>query len=182
MMKIAIDIGHAHATGASGNGLQEHEVCGKLAVALKAALESFKVDRFEVDIIDFPALSNGADLAAAVKAVNAGKYAACVSLHMDWSADPDDHGAHVCYCSTAGKCLADEIALRLCPQMPGRAEKTVKRSGLYVLRNTRPVAVLIECGFITNAGDVAWVMENSDKVALSIALGISAGLNLIFNS
>jgi len=180
-MKIAIDIGHAHGTGASGNGAQEHAVCSKLAVALKAALESFKVDRFEVDIIDFPALSNGADLAAAAKAVNAGKYAACVSLHMDWSDNPDDHGAHVCYCSAAGKRLADEIALRLCPQMPGRAEKTVKRSGLYILRKTRPLAVLVECGFITNEGDTRWVIEHPDKVAMAIALGVSAGLNLNMN-
>ncbi len=173
-MKIAIDIGHANGTGANGNGYQEHALCAKLAAALKAALQSFKVDRFEADIIDYPALSNGADLAATAKAVNAGGYDAVVSLHMDASDDPDDHGAHVCYCSTNGKRLAEEIALRLCPQMPGRAEKTVKRSGLYILRNTRPVAVLVECGFITNEGDTAWVIEHADKVALAIALGIAA--------
>lgn len=173
-MKIAIDIGHAKGTGTNGNGYQEHALCAKLGAALKAALEGFRVERFEADIIDYPALSNGGDLAAAAKAINAGKYAACVSLHMDWSDDPNDHGAHVCYCSAAGKRLADEIALRLCPQMPGRAEKTVKRSGLYMLRKTRPVAVLVECGFITNEGDVAWVIGHADKVALAIALGIAA--------
>lgn len=174
MKKIAIDIGHANGTGANGNGHQEHTQCAKLAAELKKALEAFKICPVEAEIIDFPAQSNSADLAATVRAVNCGNYDACVSLHMDASDNAKAHGAHVCYYSANGKRLADEIALRLCPQMPGRTNKTVKRTDLYVLKNTRPVAVLVECGFITNAGDAEWVDKYPDKVALSIALGIAS--------
>lgn len=173
-IRVAIDVGHARRTSAVGNGRTEHAMCKLVAAELKAKLERFKLQEFEADIIDFPELKNDEDLAATVHAVNTGGYAASVSLHMDWDASPQPHGAHVCYVSAAGKDLAKEIALRLCPQMPGRAEQLVRRPGLYVLRKTRPVAVLVECGFITNEGDAQWVAENPDKVALSIALGVAA--------
>ena len=174
MKRVAIDVGHARRTGAKGCGYDEHEMCKKLALELKAALERFEVDAFEADIIDFEHLSNGADLSATVKAINAGDYDVSVSLHMDHDDSPLPHGAHVCYVSEAGKRLAKEVALRLCPQMPGRAEQVQKRPGLYVLSQTRPVAVLIECGFITNEGDAHWVYENPERVALAIALGVAA--------
>lgn len=173
-MKIAIDVGHARRTGAKGNGYDEHEMCKVLAAELKKALEQFKTTVFEADIIDFEHLDNDADLAATVRALNEGGYDVSVSVHMDWDASPQPHGAHVCYVSAAGKKLAEEIALRLCPQMPGRAERVVKRTGLYVLRKSLPVAVLIECGFISNAGDAQWVYENPERVALSIALGVAS--------
>lgn len=197
MKRVAIDIGHANGTGARGNGFEEHEQCKKLAAELKKALEAFKLCPIQADIIDFPEQSNGGDIFATVQAVNAGNYAACISLHMDaaskivrrdkitypdgttgdfpiYADDPKPKGAHVCYYSERGKELAKEIALRLCPQLPGRANKTVKRTDLYVLKNTRPVAVLVECGFITNSNDAEWVDKNPDRVALSIALGIAS--------
>lgn len=173
MKRIAIDIGHANGSGARGNGYDEHAQCAKLAAELKKALSQFKLTRIEADIIDFPDAGNSGDLAATAKAVNAGNYDACVSLHMDASDNASAHGAHVCYYSPNGKVLAHRIAVRLCPQMPGRANQTVKRDDLYILKKTKPVAVLVECGFITNPGDSAWVDQNPDRVALSIALGIA---------
>ena len=199
MKRIAIDIGHANKTGARGNSYDEHEMCATLAKAVKAALESYKTQTFTADIIDFPEKSNTGDLTATVSAINAGGYDASVSLHMDaaskivgyetvtdrdglvtkepiYAPNPTPHGAHVCYTSAKGKVLANEIALRLCPQLPGRANRIVKRDNLYVLKHTKPVAVLVECGFITNPGDAKWVAEHPDKVALPIALGIAAFL------
>ena len=181
MFRVAIDVGHARSTGAVGHGYDEHEMCKKLALELKKALERFEVDAFEADIIDFEDLSNGADLSATVRAINAGNYDVSVSLHMDHDDSPHPHGAHVCYVSAAGKRLAKEIALRLCPQMPGRAEQVQHRPGLYVLRRTKPVAVLVECGFISNEGDALWVYEHPERVALSIALGVAAFVESEFN-
>ena len=172
--RVAIDVGHARGTGAQGCGFFEHEMCKGIAREVKKALESFKVGEYEADIIDFEEKSNSGDLSATVQAVNAGGYDVSVSLHMDASDNDAAHGAHVCYVSARGKELAKEIVMRLCPQMPGRAEQVVKRGDLYVLRRTKPVAVLVECGFITNEGDAHWVYENPDKVALSIALGVAA--------
>lgn len=196
MKRIAIDVGHARGTGARGF-VDEHETCTMLAEEVKQALESFKVDTFQADIVDFPDKINGGDLSATVKAVNAGDYDLCVSLHMDaasrlagyeeitcddgsvesvpiYEPDPVPHGAHVCYYSTNGKRLAKEIAMRLCPYLPGRAEQMVKRTDLYVLKNTKPVAVLVECGFCTNEDDAAVVKKQAYVIARAIALGIAA--------
>lgn len=173
MKRIAIDIGHARGTGARGY-VDEHETCALLAVQVKHVLESFKVDTFQADIVDFPDKTNSGDLSATVKAVNAGKYDLCISLHMDASDNPASHGAHVCYYSTNGKRLAEEIALRLCAYLPGRAEDTVKRTDLYVLKHTKPVAALVECGFCTNEDDAAIVKKHPFYIARAIALGIAA--------
>lgn len=172
--RVAIDVGHAKGTGAVGCGFCEHEMCKLVAGELKVALESFKTACYEADVVDFEEKTNSGDLAATVQAVNKGGYDVCVSLHMDASANCLAHGAHVCYVSERGKVLAHEIALRLCPQMPGRSEQVVRRQDLYVLKRTVPVAVLVECGFVTNEGDAHWVYQHPDKVALSIALGVAA--------
>ena len=196
MKRIAIDVGHARGTGARGY-VDEHDTCSALAEEVKRVLESFKVDTFQADIIDFPDKTNGGDLSATVKAVNSGKYDLCVSLHMDaasriagyveitcdngnvksvpiYEPDPVPHGAHVCYYSTNGKRLASEIALRLCPYLPGRAEQTVKRTDLYILKKTNPVAALVECGFCSNEYDAAVVKKQAYVIARAIALGIAA--------
>ncbi len=197
MKRIAIDVGHADGSGARGNGLEEHAVCSEIAVALKECLESFRLQSFGAEVVDFPERGNSGDLVATVQAVNAGGYDACVSLHMDaasriagyeriicddgsvesepiYEPDPVPHGAHACYYSCKGKKLAKEIALRLCGQLPGRAQQVVQRTDLYVLRKTKPVAVLVECGFITHAGDAAWVKAHVVEVARAIALGVAA--------
>lgn len=169
-MRIAIDIGHATRTGATGNGLDEHEVAASLARLLASYLEN----SHEVQIIDFPHLSNSADLSAAARAVNAGKFDLCVSLHCDHADSPSPHGAHVCYTSSAGKKYAVAIASHLCPLMPGRADLIVRRPGLYVLKNTNCPAVLVECGFISNPTDAAMLSHEPHRIARAIAAGIFA--------
>lgn len=173
MKKIAIDVGHARCTGARGF-VDEHEMCAALAVEVKNVLESFKVDTFQVDVIDFPDKTNSGDLTASVKTINAGGYDLCISLHMDASDNTTAHGAHVCYYSQNGKRLAREIARRLCPYLPGRSEQTVERTDLYILKKTRPVACLVECGFCTNEYDAALVKKQAYVIARAIALGIAA--------
>jgi len=173
-MKIAIDIGHARLTGARGCGLEEHELCARMAPLLKRQLEEFG---FEADIIDFPALANKDDLVHTVRAINAGGYDASVSLHCDASDNPAAHGAHVCYASAAGEAIARAIAAHLCPLMPGRANRTVRRRNLYVLNNTRCPAVLVECGFITNEEDAAALSGCPGPLMLAVAAGLSQALS-----
>lgn len=167
-MKIAIDIGHARATGASGNGLQEHAVCNGLAAFLADDLES----HFEVLVVDFPKLSNSGDLRETVREINEYAPALSVSLHCDSSQNATACGAHVIYVSEAGRAAAVEIAGRLCPLMPGRANRTVKQSDLYVLNNTRCPAVLVECGFLTNTRDADMLRYEGQRLARAIASGV----------
>lgn len=193
MKKICIDIGHAAGTGATGNGLEEHGV----AVQIAAHLARYLRDRgHAVSVIDYPSLSNAADLNATVRAINAGSYNLAVSLHCDSSDNPDACGAHVCHHRTyhkdgtftdsgQGKALASAIAGPLCKLLPGRADpvqarpdRKKKLSGLQVLRATRPPAVLCECSFITNVADAEMMKNRPELIAQAIGAGI---LNYIDN-
>lgn len=173
-MRIAIDIGHATSTGASGNGLLEHEA----AAAIARLLAIYLANSHEVDIIDFPNLSNSADLAAAVKTVNAGKYDLVVSLHCDHDDSPFPRGAHVCYVSERGKAYAVAVASHLCPIMPGRADLIVRRPGLYFLKSTNCPAILVECGFISNPTDACMLAHEPHRIARAIAAGILEAANV----
>lgn len=187
MKKICIDIGHAAGTGATGNGLEEHGV----SVQIAAHLARYLRERgHAVSVIDYPHLSNAADLNATVRAVNAGNYDLSVSLHCDSSDNPDACGAHVCHHRTyhkdgtfrdsvQGKALASAIAGPLSKLLPGRADpvqarpdKKKKLSGLQFLRETRPPAVLCECSFITNAADAEMMKNRPELIAQAIGSGI----------
>ena len=182
---IIIDIGHARGTGARGNGMEEHARCEIIAGHLA---DKLRAGGYAVTVLDYPDGTNSADLVATVKAANGISNASFgISLHMDaasrpveetdedgerlvWNEpDPEPHGAHVCYVSNTGKRMAECIAMFLCSLLPGRANKTVKRSDLYILKNTRATWVLCECGFITNRGDAA---TDPERVAASIAAGV----------
>ncbi len=168
-MKIAIDIGHAAGTGARGNGLEEHEVCTEIARHLGNALIKAGHD---VTTIDFPELSNKADLNATIAAANAGLFDFGISLHCDCSENSEAHGAHVCYISDKGKRLALAIASPLSELLPGRAETIQLRTDLAVLKHTNPTWVLCECGFISNAADAKIQSETPGKIAAAIAEGV----------
>lgn len=173
--KVAIDIGHARGTGARGNGLLEHEVCAGIAQLLRGELEGEGVC---AEVIDFPGLSNSGDLAETVRAVNAGEYELCVSLHCDAASNGAARGAHAIYVSGGGKRAAEAITRHLCPIMPGRAERVVKRTNLYILNKTRCAAVLVECGFLTNAHDADKLRWKAGDIAKAIARGVIDYLEL----
>jgi len=170
-MMVAIDIGHARMTGARGCGQEEHELCARMAPLLKAYLEEAGV---QADVIDFPDLDNRGDLAATVRAINSRDCTLSISLHCDASDNPEAHGAHVCYVSESGRRLAAAIAARLCPLMPGRANRVARRKDLYVLNNTRPVAVLVECGFVTNEKDCRMLAQDPGRLMQAVAEGVKA--------
>lgn len=190
--RIAIDIGHANRTGTITNGADEHDESDHNAAVLKSILESDPIDRFEVDIIDFPAETNTGDLNKTIQAINAGNYDAVVSLHCDSSSNPHARGAHVCHHRTyhadgsytdspGGKALAKEIAARLCSVMPGRANKVQARpdhdlnlSGLAILRQTKPTSVLVETGFLSNPEDLERIRALRYELMRAVALGIAA--------
>lgn len=169
-MKIALDIGHATGTGSASNGVDEHEYCSAMASILAEQLKA----QHDVKIFDFPHLSNTADLAATVKTINAGEFDLIISLHCDYSDNAGAGGAHVCYYSQTGKKYAAAIARHLCHIMPGRAEKIVRRPGLYVLNATEDPAVLIEFGFVSNAADAKKMGARADQLASAVVAGINS--------
>lgn len=166
-MKIAIDVGHAYNSGARSNGLEEHELASALARLLADYLNSD--GSHSATIVDFPELSNSADLAATVRHINSHDYDLSVSLHFDYSDNPAARGAHVIYTSDRGREFASRVAAKLCPLLPGRANQIVRRSNLYVLNKTTCPAILIECGFLSSPHDAAFLRDELYRVARAIA-------------
>lgn len=188
---ILLDIGHANGTGAReylDHGREEHAQCALIAAELRKRLEAAG---HKVVVLDYPEESNSADLRRTAAAAAAHPGAAFgLSLHMDSAAtrrvlgtdaesgktlyrddaNPAPHGAHCCYVSERGKLLAAHIARRLCKLLPGRAEQTVKRPDLYILKHTPQPWALVECGFITNPHDVNTpAADVADAIAAAVA-------------
>lgn len=170
-MKIALDVGHAASSGATGNALREHDVAASAAAMLVRMLRPHSVEGW---VVDFPALSNRADLAATIAHVNECGYDAVVSLHCDCAASRAAHGAHVIYKTSRGSMLAVCIAQPLCALMPGRVDAVVQRHDLAILNQTRPPAVLVEMGFLSHEVDARMLRDNLPAIAHAIAAGIVA--------
>ena len=179
MGHIVLDIGHANGTGARGNGQEEHDLCVKVAEQLKVALA--KVGH-KVTVLDYPNLSNTADLNQTIKAANALKNVDFgISLHMDAFTNPNAKGAHVChYPSVSSKRIARAIADSLTAYMPGRANKIVARRDLAILKRTTKPWALIELGFITSKVDIEKLMDNpntSDNELQPLIKALVKGIN-----
>lgn len=170
MMKIALDIGHVANSGSVGiGGMQEH-AAAKTIVDLLAPM--LRHGGHEVDVFDFPAMGNDAELRAVASAINAGNYDLSISVHFDAADSPTPHGAHVCYISERGKVAAQCVARYLSALLPGRAETVQHRPGLYILKHTIPVAILCECGFGTNPEDARIIREQPERIAKAICEGV----------
>lgn len=175
-MKIAIDIGHANGTGARGNGLEEHAMCKVIGSFLQ---DELTVVGYVVDVLDFPEETNSGDLNKTIKAANKGGYDFGISLHCDASDNAEAKGGHVCYHpnSTKGGVLARAIGRFLATVLPGRANTTMAREDLAILKRTKAVWVLVECGFITNKEDAGVISCEPNRIAKAILFGVEKYLS-----
>ncbi len=99
---------------------------------------------------------------------NSGGYDLVAELHLNASALHNARGCEVLYVSDAGKTVAQRIQAQLATVFKDRGIQ--KRSGLYMLNSTKPVAVMLESFFCDSEADCE-IAENTD-VALLIAQGI----------
>lgn len=108
-------------------------------------------------------------LAARCNTSNTFKAHIHLCLHHNCVDSPNVHGAEVEYISANGlklaQCIQDEFVklgyANRGPQM---------RKNLYVLKQTDAIAVLTECGFVGNAGDMK--LYNAEKEAFAIVQGL----------
>lgn len=173
-MKLFVIAGHgAGDPGASGNGYQEHERVRALAAKIKeyggnnVLLGDFNRNYYKDKGINNLTISK--------------KEYAIIELHMDSDDNVNARGGHVIIKSgfKADKydnTLADMIST----MFPGRANKIVNRSNLANVNRAAAKGYnyrLIECGFISNAQDIAIFNSKIDELAKNIlgCFGINAG-------
>ena len=117
------------------------------------------------------------DLKNRCKIANSHPEAIFLSIHMNSFADSVYKGLQVYYSdnNTGSQALAKCIQSEVAEQVQTDNTRAVKNGkGLYLLDHSEPVAVLVECGFITNQEDCKNLSEKEyqKRLSFSIVCGI----------
>lgn len=182
--KIYIDQGHNPQNpnaGAEGNGYREQDLVYTIGQELAAILqaEGYETRLSRPTPETQLGTSNATSLAARVNEANAWGADYFISLHANASqlAGASGSEALVYNLNSVAADLGASI-LRGLEETTGLPNRGVtQRTNLYVLRRTRMPAVLVELGFITNAGDAALMANSPQLFALGVANGITAYLS-----
>ena len=186
MPKIYIDQGHNPSspnTGAEGNGLREQDVTYVVGQELAALLR--RSGNYEVRL-SRPTSdtqlgnSNTGSLRARVNDANSWGADYFISIHTNAAESPSVSGTEAfAYARPSAAFTLGEDIIEGISNATGLRDRGMKvRPGLYVLRKTAMPAVLVELGFISNAGDAALMNENPGLFARGIYNGILDFLNL----
>lgn len=97
-----------------------------------------------------------------------------------WRNEPKERGAIV-FCNEQGYSIAKkliDVYRAMIPEIPRRRSGYEINKSLYVLRNQKRPALLVECGFMTHHEEASFLALPSTqyKIGTAIALGILDGL------
>lgn len=182
--KIYIDQGHNPQNpnaGAEGNGYREQDLVYTIGQELAAILqaEGYETKLSRPTPETQLGTSIATSLAARVNEANSWDADYFISLHANASelAGASGSEALVYRLNSVAANLGASILRGLADTtgLPNRG--VTQRTNLYVLRRTRMPAVLVELGFITNAGDAALMANSPQLFALGVANGITAYLS-----
>ena len=185
-IKIYIDQGHNPEginAGAEGFGIREQDI-------------TYQVGHFLFDILSedyrFTArlsrptpqttlgYSNTSSLKERVTQANTWKADYFISIHANASENPDTNGteAYVSSANSAAWYLAQNIVSEIVRRTSTKYNGVFTRPSLYVLKNTKMPAVLVELGYITNYEDNQRMIVNAYQFTYGIYVGILNYLEL----
>ena len=180
-IKVYIDQGHnpsSYNTGAEGNGFFEQDITydiGKRLFALLDKNPAFapRLSRPSEDTL----LGTNNSTSLKVRADEANAYGAdlFLSLHTNAAENARASGSEALVyspSSTVAKEIAEDILEELHLVTGLRNRGVIYRPGLYVLKETKMPAVLVEMGFITNPYDVELMAYSPELFALGIYRGL----------
>ena len=173
-MKIAITVGHSRLENGnytSANSIKnEYLTMKKLAPYIKKYLEQ---EGHKVDVIICPELKfnkSTEEKNYKLNIVNKNNYDLLIELHMN-AFNTTAKGTEVLYISNKGYEFAKRIEYKLSTIFDGRGVK--KRDDLYILRESKCPAILLEICFCDNKKDCdLYDKAGDDKIAKLIAEGI----------
>lgn len=185
---VIIDPGHGGedggATGVSGT--QESGVNLAVSLRLEAVLRLFGVEPVLIRRTDTAVYAAGAktiaekkvsDLHNRTELVNRTPNALLVSIHQNYFPEGQYSGAQVFYAADAqSRALAQRMQTLLRETLnPGnRREAKAAPKSVYLMNHIQCVGVLVECGFLSNAGEEAKLITPAYQTQL--ALTIAAAL------
>lgn len=179
-MKIALCVGHSilksgsctSADGRKMGGCLEYNWCKAFGKNVKKALEK---NGHKVDLIICPEkkfTASSQERKHKLDIVNSGKYDLLMELHLNASTKTSAEGVEVLYKSENGKKYARAVEKELAKVFKSRGAK--QTDDLYILNQTKPVAILLETFFCTNKEEYkkAKGTINRTKLAKRVADGV----------
>ncbi len=171
---VVIDAGHGGKDpGTRWNGLVEKQLCLDVAKRLEGTLKARGFQTVMTRTRD-----SHVELSERAAISNRHPGAVFVSVHFNASLATEARGFAVHYRSKRARLLATGIQASMKERLPGRS-RGIEWEDFKVLRETRGVAVLVECGFLSNRLDAA-SCKNPDyrqRLAEAIASGLAAMRN-----
>ena len=179
-MKILVLVGHSilkdgrctSADGRSKGGCLEYNWCKAFSNQVKKELEKagHKVKRVVCPEKKFT--SSKEERTYKLDIEHSGTYDLVMELHLNSSDNKSANGTEVLYVSGTGKKYAEAIEKQLATIFRSRGVK--KRTDLYILNDTKAVAVVLESFFCTSKDDYkkAKGEKKRTKLAKLVAKGI----------
>lgn len=178
--KVYVDPGHGgDDPGAVANGLREKDLT--LVIGLKVGAH---LQRLGFAVRYSRTSDTTKSLQARTDEANAWGADGYVSIHCNAYTDPAANGFEVWHTIFTDQSTGDELARAIVKWMdlltPLVNRGTKSRAGssgrdyYHVIRETRMPAVIVECGFITNPSDAAYLgsAEGQAAIAEAIARGV----------
>ena len=168
-MKVLISSGHTlKGTGVGANGYinesEENRILSKIVV---------KYLQFAGHEVDYYEVNEGKDyLAKQVAKANSRDYDLVVQIHFNaFKPTSESMGTETYYLSDSGKVWAEKVNDKLSTVFKSRGVK--KGTGLYWLKNTRPISILIETCFVDSKLDTDTYKVNKEHIGKLIAEAIN---------
>ena len=181
---IVVDCGHGGVDPGKGggNGSYEKDINLAIGMFLKEALEKKKCEVImtrESDTglyQDTDSNKKIADLRKRVELMNQDNVDLVVSIHQNSFSGASSKGAQVFYQtgSASGEAFAKMLQAQLASSLDSNNHRQAKgNADYYLLKNTKPTAVIVECGFLSNSEEAQKLCDKTyqRQVAWAIAQG-----------
>ena len=179
---IVIDPGHGGEDGGavSGDGLRESEVNLAVALRLDQLLGLCGIPAVltrSTDEIAYPESAvttrqrKRADQEYRVSLVNRTEQAVLLSIHQNKYSSPGPRGAQVFYGTVDGsEELAKEVQAKLAVLCGDHRKAAPISPEIYLMREARCPAILVECGFLSNPEELALLGAEAYRTKLALAV------------
>lgn len=175
---IVVDAGHGgFDSGKVGvNGELEKDINLQIALKLKTVLEqeNFRVvltrDSDQGLYEEKAKNKKVQDLQNRCNMINESQPILAVSIHQNSYTSPEISGAQVFYYSDSleGKKLAEILQQSLIEQMDPQNHRAAKENNTYyLLKNTKPPIVIVECGFLSNPVEASKLTNEGYQLKLA---------------
>ena len=173
---ICLDCGHGgYDTGAQGNGLTESYENVKVALALREKLEALGatvyITRVEQSTyIDGTPINKNTLRDHRIELISSFDPDLLISVHHNYYENTSANGTEALYFYGFNQALAQKVSDYMAT-VSGMKNRNGKYKNVFVYRNHDFMSILLECGFLSNSGDAAWLSAegNTDKLADAVA-------------